>query len=206
MGYVAAMITSGRSLVTVHKACAGRAAGEELTGVCAALDEIVMRAVDELAAADHAGLTVVHGQAIKCLAATDVHPLTLTNLQRRSRQGPCFDLTADRGPICVDDLRAESRWPHFTAQAVANTPVRALLSQTVFRSGDEYAVFTLYADRPDAFGDRVAVDSSAFVSQLAGVLADAASAPAAMPPPAVAPAGSDSRSAGSDPDGFPAGQ
>lgn len=132
-----------------------------------------MLAVETIEGADHAGVTLVGGRAIKCLAATDVQPLLLTNLQRRHRQGPCLDLAADHQPIRVDDLGVESRWPDFGGNAVASTPVRSLLAQRVFHTEDAYAVFTLYADRSGMFDPRTTVDSSSLVSQMARLLAAA---------------------------------
>jgi hypothetical protein len=167
------MISRSGGLVTVRKQCSRPAAADDNSGVRAALDAIAMLAVDTIDRADHAGVTLVEGRGIKCLAATDVHPLMINNLQRRSRRGPCFDLATERRPILVDDLAAESRWPDFSAAAAATTPVRALLAQTVFHTGDAYAVFTLYANRRGAFDARTAVDSSTFVSQMARILSAA---------------------------------
>lgn len=164
------MVRRGSGLVTMRRQCA-RPASEDDTGIRAALDALAMRAVETIDGADHAGVTLVQGRAIKCLAATDVHPLLLTNLQRRHRQGPCLDLTAEHRLIRVDDLGVESRWPDFGAHAVASTPVRSLLAQRVVPTGDAYAVFTLYADRPGVFDSRTAVDSASFVSQMARLLA-----------------------------------
>ncbi|MBO0678411.1 hypothetical protein JRC04_13155 [Mycolicibacterium sp. S2-37] len=140
--------------------------------VRAALDRTGVLAVDAIAGADHAGITVVRAdRSIRCLAATDVHALVLTNIARRSGQGPAFDLMAGHRSLRVADLARESRWPEFAAGAITATPVRALLAQTVFHGGDTCAVFTLYGDRPDAFGEQTIRDSSAYLSQVAQILA-----------------------------------
>jgi hypothetical protein len=165
------MIARSSGLVTVRKQCSRPAAADDNSGVRAALDAIAMLAIDTLDSADHAGVTLVEGRGIKCLAATDVHPLMVNNLQRRSREGPCFDLATGSEAILVDDLAAEARWPDFSAAAASTTPVRALLAQTVFHDSDACAVFTLYADRPGAFDTRTATASSTFVSQMARILA-----------------------------------
>lgn len=166
------MVRRGSGLVTVRRQCA-RPVSEDDNGLRAALDALAVLAVETVDGADHAGVNLVQGRAIKSLAATDVHPLLLTNLQRRHRQGPCVDLAGEHRPIRVDDLGVESRWPDFGARAVASTPVRSLVAQRVFHTGSAYAVFTVYADRPGVFDARTAVDSSSLVSQMARLLAAA---------------------------------
>jgi ribosomal protein S26 len=138
----------------------------------AVLDRIAMLAATNLSGVDHAGLTlVIDGKVIHCLAATDVNPLVLDNIQRGCGQGPCFDLLTERGPLRVDDLSVESRWPLFTAKAIASTPVRAILAQSVFHDRRSCAVFTLYGNTRHAFDARTVVDCSLFVSRLAEVMA-----------------------------------
>jgi hypothetical protein len=80
------------------------------------LDEaLAAAAVSHLDGADHASVTVVDdGDVIRCLAATDEHPLVLDKIQRSCRQGPCLDAATDQRAFRVDDLAAERRWPGLT--------------------------------------------------------------------------------------------
>lgn len=106
-------------------------------------------AVHHLGVVDHAGVTLVQdGEVIRCLAATDAHPLVLDNIQRGCGQGPSFDAAAGQSVFRVDDLTTEQRWPSFTLKALAGTPVRALLCLPLFRDGTTHASLNLFADRP----------------------------------------------------------
>ncbi|KUI37394.1 response regulator receiver protein [Mycobacterium sp. IS-1496] len=125
-----------------------RRAQADLPGVLAGLTAL---AVSHVPGVDHASVTfLAEDIAIRCLAATDGHPLVLDNLQRGFRQGPCFDAATEHRVVRVDDLTDESRWPAFTAKAVAATPVRAILALPVFRDGRSPVALNLYADRPGA--------------------------------------------------------
>ncbi|MCK0177236.1 GAF domain-containing protein [Mycolicibacterium sp. F2034L] len=138
----------------------------------AALDRAGVLAVDAVEGADHAGITVARADgSIRCLAATDVQALVLTNIARRCRQGPAFDLLAAGRSLLIADLARDSRWPEFAADALTATTVRALLAQKVVHHGDTCAVLTLYSDRPGAFGEHAIHDSSRYVAQVAQIMA-----------------------------------
>jgi GAF domain-containing protein len=52
--------------------------------------------------------------------------------------------------VVVADLRHESRWPQFTAQAL-EAGVRSVLSLRLFDTGDRAGALTLLSTRPHAF-------------------------------------------------------
>ncbi|WP_422742897.1 hypothetical protein ACN27E_15965 [Mycobacterium sp. WMMD1722] len=173
-GYRAGMF--GRGDVNAVLETRVRASGAAARELRVALDEIAVAAVAAIDGADYAGITLVQADfGLRCLAATDVHPLMLANIARRRRQGPYFRLMADRRPVCVVDLTEDIRWPGFAADAAATTPVRSLLAQNVFDASGWCTVFTLYGDRPAAFDADTAVRVARFGAELAQVLAAAPS-------------------------------
>lgn len=130
--------------------------------VTTVLTAITMLAVGEIAAVGHASVVEVgDDDAIRCLAATDCHPLVLDNIQRMYAQGPSLD--AETVVLRVDDLDTESRWPEFTAAALASTPIRAVLALRVVREGRCRTVLNLYADASGAF-DTEATATGAMVA------------------------------------------
>lgn len=145
-----------------------RRARADMTSALAALTAL---AVEQVPAVDHAGVTLVtEGDIVRCLAATDGHPLVLDNIQRGCGQGPCLDAATSRQIFGIADLEAERRWPRFTAKAVASTPVRALLAFPVFDGGDTYAALNLYADRPGTLDSRTQEAGAMIAARIAETL------------------------------------
>jgi hypothetical protein len=117
-----------------------------------AMRRLTEYAVEHIAAADAAGLTVptIAGPATR--AATTTLADTVDALQY-ALGGPC--VTALLEPDAVqhaDDLDAEDRWPEFASVAVQQTPVRSVLSYRLAVDQDRpIASLNLYATRPHAF-------------------------------------------------------
>lgn len=146
----------------------------DMTSASAALAALTTLAVEQVPGIDHAGVTLVTGgDIVRCLAATDGHPLVLDNIQRGCGEGPGLEAATSRQMFGIDDLTAESRWPRFTAKAVASTPVRALLALPVFDPGfgdDTYAALNLYADRPWALDSRAQAAGAMIAARVAETL------------------------------------
>ncbi|OKH74653.1 GAF domain-containing protein [Mycolicibacterium goodii] len=118
------------------------------------LARITMAAVDELPAVHHAGVTLLGEQGvIRSLAATNGHPLVLDNIQRQCGDGPAFTAALDPEFTLIDDLNGETRWPSFTARAVAATPIRSMLQLPLSGHGTASATLNLYSNRAGIFGD-----------------------------------------------------
>uniref|UniRef100_A0A5Q5CAA5 Response regulator receiver and ANTAR domain protein n=1 Tax=Mycobacterium sp. (strain JLS) TaxID=164757 RepID=A0A5Q5CAA5_MYCSJ len=142
-----------------------RRAQADLTGVLAGLTAL---AVSHLPGVDHASVTLMaDDDDIRCLAATDGHPLVLDNVQRGCGQGPCLDAATEHRVVRADDLTDESRWPAFTAKSVDATPVRAILALPVFRDGRSSATLNLYADRPRGLDARTESSGAIVASHVA---------------------------------------
>lgn len=118
------------------------------------LARITMAAVAELPSVHHAGVTLLGEQGvIRSLAATNGHPLVLDNIQRHCGDGPCFTAMLDHEVTRIDDLTDESRWPEFTARAVAATPIRSMLQLPLSGHGNASATLNLYSNQVGALGD-----------------------------------------------------
>ncbi|MEV4568320.1 GAF and ANTAR domain-containing protein [Nonomuraea sp. NPDC049419] len=87
---------------------------------------------------------------IPTVACSDGVAELLDGLQRATGQGPVLDVIRDGGPVTSDDLRAESRWPRFSAAA---GQVRGVHCEPLESAGVLLGVLTLYASRPGGFAD-----------------------------------------------------
>jgi GAF domain-containing protein len=87
----------------------------------------------KLPAVDYASIMLVgQGTVIRTLASTDGFPRLLNKLQQHYREGPGLEAACERQARRVDDLNGQSRWPNFSDEAVAITPIRSILSVPLF--------------------------------------------------------------------------
>lgn len=118
------------------------------------LARITMAAVDGLPSVHHAGVTLLGEQGvIRSLAATNGHPLVLDNIQRHCGDGPSFASGSDPEFTLIDDLTTETRWPEFTARAVAATPIRSMLQLPLSGHGTARATLNLYSNQIGVLDD-----------------------------------------------------
>ena len=82
-----------------------------------ALQAIVSTAVTTLSSAQHAGLITVSCGELVPQATTGRPPQLLDQLQQKLKDGPCIDAAEQQTLIRIDDMRRESRWPDFAAEA-----------------------------------------------------------------------------------------
>lgn len=107
----------------------------------------------KLSGVEYAGvMRVRYGDCIRTLASTDLHPRLLDQLQRRFREGPSLDAVWENQTRRVDDLAGERRWPNFSGEAAATTPIRSMLSVPLITHHQGRTTLNMYADRPYAFG------------------------------------------------------
>jgi len=132
------------------------------------LKKIAVAAATQIAAVDHAGITVVpHRGVIRSLASSDGHVLVIDNIQQRCLQGPCFELPGDLRICRVDDAETGSRWPLFTQELLSRTPIRSLLSIQLFGHAEGGAALNLYADHANAFDGEAEEASLTFAAHAA---------------------------------------
>lgn len=114
------------------------------------LQHIAEAAVDEVEPASYAGISEITGKQVQTRAATGPVAREIDELQYRHGQGPCLTSLRDQVTVRIDDLRVETRWPHF-ATAAADTGVYSMLSVQLFVDDDNFGALNLYADPPHAF-------------------------------------------------------
>jgi len=118
----------------------------------AVLAELTASAAHYVPGAQYAGITAIDCRGrIDTPAATGDYPRLLDVIQKRHRQGPCLKAACERHTVRVDDLTSDIRWPHFRRDALAQTPVRSVLSFAMSASGHIMGALNFYAERPDAF-------------------------------------------------------
>lgn len=117
------------------------------------LATIVQAAVELVPGADEGSVTVVVARSrVTSEAALGDLPRTLDALQERSGQGPCLDAVYAQQTVCVPDLASETRWPHFTVDAVA-AGAAGLLAFQLYVEGDNLGALNLYSRQVGAFDE-----------------------------------------------------
>ena len=69
--------------------------------------------------ADHVGVTLIRGQKLDTVAATDGLVAWFDVLQSELGEGPCWDCSWQRQTLLVGDLAADRRWPRWAARVTA---------------------------------------------------------------------------------------
>ncbi|WP_458780591.1 GAF domain-containing protein [Arthrobacter sp. D3-16] len=84
--------------------------------------------------------------------ATDTVVLRADKLQYELGEGPCLSAWAEQRPIIIQDTQEDVRWPRWTA-AVADLPLRSVLSAPLTAGGREIGALKVYSPLPLAFDD-----------------------------------------------------
>lgn len=138
---------------------------DTLSGVTAAAVELVPNA--EWADI----LTVTGGRTVESFAATARLPEELDAVQEKLGEGPCLDAAQKNMVVRSDDLRTETRWPRFAAEAV-RAGVLSTLSFQLYLDNGSMGALNLFSPMPAAFGP----DAEAITEVLAAHAAMALSA------------------------------
>ncbi|MBT2515528.1 GAF and ANTAR domain-containing protein [Arthrobacter sp. ISL-30] len=100
-----------------------------------------------------AGASVINARGRRESAgATDPVVLRADKLQYELGQGPCLSAWAEQCTIIIQDTEQETRWPKWTA-AVADLPLRSVLSAPVTTEGRRIGALKVYSPEPMAFDD-----------------------------------------------------
>jgi ANTAR domain len=110
-----------------------------LGGVLAALPEIGWASITSAAGVQRRPAT---------LAASAEAAETADALQYRTGVGPCLQALAELGMVRAEDLATEGRWRPFVAAALADTPVRGVVSCSLAAAGHPTVSLNLYAAEP----------------------------------------------------------
>ncbi len=116
------------------------------------LDAITAHAAAAHPAASDAGLILLIGGKLIPQATTGRAPQLLDIKQQETGQGPCIEAAREQALICLNDLRQDSRWPEFSAEAQARG-VSSMLCAPLWISQRTLGALTLYAAEPGAFSE-----------------------------------------------------
>jgi transcriptional regulator with GAF, ATPase, and Fis domain len=124
-------------------------------GHFATLKELTDGAADAIPGADYAAITVVDRKgAFRTVAPTHAYAALLDRLQETHREGPCVAAAWEYRTMRIEDLDTDTRWPRFSRDAVARTPIRSVLSFQLFADANAMGALNFYAERPHAFDER----------------------------------------------------
>jgi GAF domain-containing protein len=116
------------------------------------MDHIVAAAAVEIDGAAGAVITLLERGHVHSPAHSDDRARRIGLAQQQTGQGPCVDTSREHVTLRSDDLQAETRWPKWTAAAMAEG-VRSVLSFQLFAAHDAMGALEVYADEPNAFDD-----------------------------------------------------
>jgi serine phosphatase RsbU (regulator of sigma subunit) len=137
------------------------------------LQKMVELAPSMVDGCDHASVSVVEGDHFATPAASDEVPETVDRIQYETGQGPCLDAIRHHEVFVTGDLRAEKRWPAFSARAAAETGVLSMLSFRLFLDSDTLGSLNLYSRQPDAFTESSRATGGVFAAHAAVAFAAA---------------------------------
>jgi GAF domain-containing protein len=115
--------------------------------------ELAEHAAVEVPGAQYAGVTITRNvKNIDTPAATHKWPILLDEIQQRHRQGPCLTAAWEEKTIHVADLTTDERFPLYTRDAIAETPIRSIMAFQLFIADETMGALNVYSEEPHAFG------------------------------------------------------
>ncbi|OBI79383.1 GAF and ANTAR domain-containing protein [Mycobacterium sp. E740] len=123
-------------------------------GISGGMSEIVDSAARHVPGAQYAAITEVRENSkIATIAPTGREPVLLDEIQQRHWEGPCVSAAWEHHTVRVDDLDADTRWPNFRRDALAETSVRSIMAFELFVGKVVTGALNFYADSPRAFDE-----------------------------------------------------
>jgi hypothetical protein len=109
----------------------------------------------------------IRGQALTTAATSDT-ALQVDELQYGAADGPCLTAMRCRQPV-ETQLAGDTRWPGFTRRAVAETPVRAIVSRPLLLDGLPPGSVNFYGTSTDLLASQAAADTATGIVGLASL-------------------------------------
>jgi GAF domain-containing protein len=120
----------------------------------AGLRELIEIGSRHVTGSKYAGITLAEaGKAITNVVATHRYPMVLDAIQNEYGEGPCVAAAWQHHVMHVADLGVDERWPRYQQYALANTPIRSILSFELFADHDTMAALSFFGHHPHAFTD-----------------------------------------------------
>ena len=120
-----------------------------------ALADLVTLAVQRVASAQWASLTVLHNTSFRTEAATDEGATKADLLQYQLGFGPCVDAALDDSVYVSGDVASDDRWLQWGVRVHGELGVRSVLSQRLRLSDGAatIAALNIYSGAADAFDE-----------------------------------------------------
>ncbi len=132
------------------------------------LHELVDSGARHVAGCQYAGITLANKtKAVSNVVATHRYPMVLDAIQNRYGEGPCLSAVWQHHVMHVEDLNIDQRWPNYQQHALAQTPIRSILSYELFADSSDMAALNFYAEHPHAFTDESLEVGGVFATHVA---------------------------------------
>lgn len=141
----------------------------DLQDVLARVAELARRT---LPAAADASVTLVGADRAYTVAFTGPLALNLDETQYENGYGPCLEVAQSSGTVAIPDMAADTRWPRFARQALADG-VRSSLSVALPMQEAVLGALNIYATRPGAFDGAAVSVAETFAGYAAVAVANA---------------------------------
>jgi GAF domain-containing protein len=132
------------------------------------LDEITAIASRGIPGAEATSSTLIRGDRPFTAAYTGEMALAADELQYEHGYGPCMDAGRGNVVLRVDDMRAETRWPHYV-ERVLETGVRSSLSVPLPYQGTSIGALNVYSTEPHAFASPESLEAGLQVAEAIAV-------------------------------------
>jgi GAF domain-containing protein len=157
------------SLASIAKILIGQ---ETVHSTLARIAQIAVRLVE---GADFGCVSLVKGDDIETVGATDELAIRIDDIQYETGEGPCLSSIRERTTYRIDDMSKDTKWPNFSHRA-ASLGAGGLLAFVLDVDGSDGAslgALNLYARSPNAFTEEGRTLGAIFASQAAVALANA---------------------------------
>ena len=137
------------------------------------LTAVAEAAVGTVPGASSAGISLQSGpKRLETRWATSELPSQVAEAQSAAEEGPCLEAIETGGPVRVDDLGADRRWPAFVAR-IEGGPTASMVTVPLMLSGTSIGSLSVYSADREAF-DRSAEDTALVLAGHAAVAIAAA--------------------------------
>jgi len=132
------------------------------------LDEITAIASRGIPGAEATSTTLIRGERPFTAAYTGEMALAADELQYEHGYGPCMDAGRGNVVLRVDDMRTETRWPHYV-ERVLETGVRSSLSVPLPYQGASIGALNVYSTEPQSFASPESLEAGLQVAEAVAV-------------------------------------
>jgi GAF domain-containing protein len=139
-------------------------------GVDEVLHEVTNAAIELIPGAAAAGVLLVgKGGKFESLAGTSGLPHQLDELQMKHQEGPCLAAAVDALIVRSDDFHTETRWPHYTREAL-ELGVHSGLSFKLYTADRTAGALNLFGFEPHVFNSESEAIGSVLAAQAAAAI------------------------------------